>query len=106
MAKAKGKKPLSAARVAAMKAVEAAKSEQEKTAARTVLKQVRFKEIVVPRVNRTLKALDGVLKMGRASSYKWDAEQGAKIAKAIAAKADALVKVYTGVESKPESFTL
>lgn len=106
MAAKKGKKVLSAARVAAMKAVEAAKSDQEKTAARATLKQIRFREVVVPRVNRTLKALDMLRKMGAASNYKWDAEQGSKIAKAIAAKADAVVKVYTGVESKPEAFTL
>lgn len=108
-AKKKGKKPASAARVAAMAAVDAAEkngSPAEKLAARTALKQIRFREIVVPRVNRTLKALDMLQKMGRASNYKWDAEQGLKIAKAIQAKAEAVHKVYTGAESKPEAFTL
>lgn len=105
-AKKKGKKPASDARKAAMAAVEAAKSDQEKTAARTVLKQVRFREIVVPRVNKVLKALDNITKMGRASNYKWDAEQGAKVAKAIQSRSDALVKVFTGVETKGEDFSL
>lgn len=105
-AKKKGKKAPTPARVAAMAAVEAAKSEQEKRVANGALKSLRFTEIVVPRVKRTLKALDMLQKMGRASNYKWTAEQGEKIAKAIAAKADALVKTYTGKEAQPDTFEL
>lgn len=107
MAAKKGKKPMSPARVAAMKAVEVAKSEQEKTKARTELKQIRFQEIVVPRVKRTLKAIRMLGKMGKSSGYKWNAEQGQKIANAIAKESGEMVKVYTGIQSKPEDdFTL
>lgn len=93
----RGKKPPSAARVAAeaaveqaQKAADAAKSSQEKLVAATALKakrdelkSLKFCEIVVPRVSRALKILEGVEKMANPNAYKWTPDQAGKITKAL-----------------------
>lgn len=116
----KGKKPASPARVAAeatvataQKANDAAKSPQEKllaasqlTTARKALKALKFKEIVVPRVNRALKMLEGIEKMANPAAYAWDIEQGKKVAAALTDATDRIADKLAGKGVTKEAFSL
>lgn len=103
----KGKKPPSAARVAAMAAVEAAaKGSPERSLAYAALKALKFREIVVPRVNRALKMLDGIEKMSNTAAYKWEPDHGAKIAKALDAAVNRIAVKLSGAKVERESFSL
>lgn len=103
----KGKKPPSPARIAAMAAVEAApKGSQERTTAYAALKALKFREIVVPRVNRALKMLEGIEKMSNTAAYKWEPDQGAKIAKALSNAVDRIAVKLSGAKVEREAFTL
>lgn len=105
-AKKKGKRPPSAARVAAIAAVDNAKSDQEKTLARTTLKLLAFKEVVTPRVRRVLKLMDNIEKMASSGSYKWDPADGAKIAKALSGAADRIALKLSGAKAQAEEFSI
>ena len=97
-------KPKSVARInaenafaLAQKAVDAAKSDQEKTVAnsrlvmtRNALKSIKFTEIVPPRVVRIAKALNTLTKMANRSAYQWTPEQADKIIKTLNSKVVAL----------------
>lgn len=106
MPKSAKKKSLSPARVAAMKAVEAAKSPQEKLVASQQLKKLKFLEIVVPRVNRSLAGLRSIAKLANRSAYSWDPEQADKIVRALAKEINAVSDKLTGTKVEAEKFTL
>lgn len=103
---AKAKKGLSAARVAAMAAVDTAGSDQEKLVARQHLKSLKFKEIVVPRVNRAIAQLNGISKLANRSAYSWDDQQAEKITLALSTATAATVKKLTNANGTVEKFSL
>lgn len=105
-AKKKRNRPQSAKRVAAELAYKAAKSEQEKAAARGAVKIVRFQEIVVPRVNRALAVLDGIAKMANRNAYTWSDEEAAKICAAINGRAKIITDKFNAEKAKKEVFSL
>lgn len=93
----KAKKPPSAKRVAAMAAVEtaakaldAAKSPQEKTvaesalkAARDELKLLKFVEVGQPRIRRAIDVMRQLENVANRAQYKWTDEQALKATKAL-----------------------
>lgn len=93
----RAKKPPSAARLAAMAAVEvavkqheAAKSPQEKTLAesrlkdaRDALKSLKFTEIAAPRIRRAIDVLRQLENVANPNAYKWTNEQAEKAAAAL-----------------------
>lgn len=99
-------KVLSPARKAAEDAYKNAKSDQEKAAARAHVKIVRFVEITPKRVNRALKALDGVEAMFNRNAYAYDTDQANKVLNAIAIKVKRIQDKIIGAKKDTEAFTL
>lgn len=89
--KARAKKEMSAARKAAMDAVKAASSEQEKRVAHSKLKLVRFKEVASVRTDAASRALANLENVCDTTSYQWDQEQAEKIIKELQLKFDRIV---------------
>lgn len=81
--KERAKKELSKARLAAMKALKDAKSDQEKTVARQQLHLVRFKEVASIRADASIRALKNLEKVCDTTSYGWTQDQAEKIISAI-----------------------
>lgn len=77
--KQRAKKELSKARIAAMKALKDAKSDQEKTVAKQQLHLVRFKEVASIRTDATIRALKNLEKVCDTTSYAWTQDQAGKI---------------------------
>jgi hypothetical protein len=108
MAKGK-KKGLSAARVAAMDLLKQAEdlgNADEKALARASLKALKFKEIVVPRVNRAIAQLKSIGKLANRSAYAWDHEQADKIVEAINAAAMSTIDRFTEADKNKGAFSL
>ncbi len=89
---------VSAARAAAQKAVDNAKSDQEKKVARQQLKAVKFTEIAPARMARALGALGNVRKLANRAGYSWSDEQATKMITALAVEVKAL---ETALKSNP-----
>jgi hypothetical protein len=103
----KGYSPARIQAMALMKEAEARGNADEKALARGSLKALKFKEIVVPRVNRTLAQLNGISKLANRSAYAWDAEQAEKIAHALTvATAKAIDKLTRVGKAEVEKFSL
>lgn len=81
--KARAKKEISKDRKAAMDAVKAARSDQEKTVAKQKLKLVRFKEVASTRTDASIRALKNLENACDTTAYAWTEEQAAKIIGAI-----------------------
>lgn len=105
-ARKKREKKVSPQRAAAELAYKNAKSDQEKTAARGAVKVIRFREIVVPRVNRVLQQLSRLEKMANRSAYTWTEEEASKIVTALTKKLQAIHGKFTGSKSEKDSFAL
>lgn len=105
----KGKKRprvVSDVRKAAESALANAKSDQEKSLARAQVKIVRFKEIVVPRVNRALSILGQIEKMTNPNAYTWSDEEAQKILQALAQRLQGLADRFARSKKAKETFTL
>lgn len=102
----KARKPPSAARVAAMKAVDDAKSDQEKTVARANLKLLRFKELGTKRLNRWIAGCDGLMNLSNRAAYQWTPDQAEKIVKTVRARADKIIGAFTGQPQARETIEL
>lgn len=105
----KGKKrerKVSDVRKAAESALANAKSDQEKSLARSHVKVVRFQEIVVPRVNRALSILGQIEKMTNPNAYTWTDDQAQKILQALAQRLQALADRFARSKKAKETFTL
>lgn len=103
----KARKPASAERVAAEKAVKDAKSDQEKLVARATLKTLRFKELAPKRVRRALKALDGVIALANRGNYLSEPAQREKMLKALSDRYTKFKNAFDDTATKePEEFTL
>jgi hypothetical protein len=81
--KVRAKKELSKARKAAMDAMKAASSDQEKTVAKQNLKLVRFKEVGSIRVDAAIRALKNLENACDTTAYAWTDEQASKIIGAL-----------------------
>lgn len=79
----KAPRPKSKERIAAMAAVAAAKSEQEKAVAMQALKLLRFKEVASVRTGAALKHLQNLESTCDTSTYAWTEDQATKILGAI-----------------------
>jgi hypothetical protein len=106
IAKKKGKRPPSARRLAAQSQVDAAKSDQEKTVARSHLKIVRFDELATPRVRRALKALDTIANLANRSAYTYTDEQAKKIEQHLMTRVAAVIGKFKGEKAKTEEITI
>lgn len=96
----------SPARIAAEAALKAAKSDQEKAAARGHVKVLRFREITVPRVNKALKTLGQIERMANRAAYTWTDEEAAKVTQALKGAVDKIAAKFNGAAKTLESFTL
>lgn len=107
--KARAKKELSKERKAAMAALKAASSDQEKTVATQQLRLVRFKEVASIRADAAIRALKNLEKVCDTSSYSWTQDQSKKITDALAGPYNRIVEGLTKPGSKKaakEKFTL
>lgn len=104
--KKKGKRPPSARRLAAQAQVDAAKSEQEKTLARSHLKIVRFDELATPRVRRALKCLDAVANLANRAAYTYTDEQVKRIEKHLTERLAATLGKFKGEKAKQEEVVI
>lgn len=102
----KGKKPPSGKRLAAAAALEAAKSDQEKTVARSHLKSVAFEELARARVRRALKVLSGIENLANRAAYTWTDEQANKVLTALHDKVKSLTLKFAGSSAKKDEFDL
>jgi hypothetical protein len=89
--KVRAKKEMSAARKAALAAVKAASSDQEKAVAQSKLKLVRFKEVASVRTDAASRALSNLENVCDTTSYQWDQDQAEKIIKELQPKFDRIV---------------
>jgi hypothetical protein len=107
--KARAKKELSKARVAAMNALKNAKSDQEKTVAKQQLHLVRFKEVASIRADAAIRALKNLERVCDTTSYGWTQDQAEKI---IGALDPIFGRIVSGLRkpgaktAKREKFTL
>ncbi len=81
--KARAKKALSKERTAALAAMKAASSDQEKTVAKQALKLVRFKEVASVRADASIRALKNLENACDSTSYAWTQDQAVKLLAAI-----------------------
>lgn len=81
--KVRAKKELSKARQAAVAAMAAAASDQEKTVAKQNLKLVRFKEVASIRTDAALRTLKNLESACDTTAYAWTEEQADKILAAL-----------------------
>lgn len=100
-------KKVSAALAAALKKMKDAKSDQEKTAARSALKGIKFKEIGGARTQKTLSAIENLGKLANKNSYTWEDTHTSKIFTALQNALDAAKKRFeTPNSSGGSGFTL
>jgi hypothetical protein len=101
MATAKKARKVSPEMKAATDAVKNAKSDQEKTVARGALKRLRFKVLIVQRMNKALSALGNTAKLGNRASYLYDQAQIDKVFAALDKKVSAFKSSFNvSAESK------
>lgn len=81
-------------------------SPQEKKAANAQKKITRFQKLAVARVNRAIKALDGVSALGNRRSYTYNDEQVTKIKTALSASLSRLEKAFSSTGTGDAGFTL
>jgi hypothetical protein len=102
----KTRKPPSARRVAAEQAVTAAKSDQEKTVARSALKIVRFDELATPRVRRAVKAISSIANLANRGAYTYTDEQAKRIELHISNAVSSMLSKFKGEKAKQEEITI
>lgn len=100
------RKPASGKRKAAMAALEAAKSDQEKAIARSHLKSVAFEELARARTRRALKVLAGIENLANRGAYTWTDEQAGKIVGALNEAVKKVTLKFAGSAAKKEEFDL
>jgi hypothetical protein len=100
----KARKPASGKRLAAESAFKNAKSDQEKTVARSHLKAVRFEELGRARVRRALKTLSSLENLANRGVYTWTDEQANKLLTAIHEKVKQVTLKFAGTAAKKEEF--
>lgn len=100
------RKPPSGKRAAAIAAVNAAKSDQEKAVARSHLKSVAFEELARARVRRVLKLLSGIENLANRAAYTWTDEQAGKIVSAINEKVKSVTMKFAGQKATKDQFDL
>lgn len=96
----------SAKRLAAEAAVSVAKSDQEKTVAKSHLKIVTFEDLARQRTRRALKVLGHIENLANRASYTWTEEQAAKILGALGEKMKTLTAKFTGQKNTAADFDL
>lgn len=107
----RGKKPASQKRQEAEAAYLRAKDEGNDAAtsvARQAVKVIRFKEVVVPRVQKALKVLGQIEKMGNRAVYSWTPEEAEKICRALQTAVITIEQRFSSSAAKEEkeSFSL
>lgn len=102
----KGRKPPSAKRQAAEDALKNAKSDQEKTVARSAAKSVRFEELARARVRRASKVLSSIENLANRAAYTWTDEQANKILGHLSEKLKGVINKFVGGSTKKDEFDL
>jgi hypothetical protein len=100
-------KPKSDQRADAEFLVENASSDAEKRVAVQQLKNVKFRELVTPRVNKVLDSLDKLADAAKPTSYHWTDEEANAIAGAISASVKQVFdKLFNREQAKKAKFSL
>ena len=83
-----------------------AMSPAEKKLANGVKKTERFKKLAVKRVNKSLKALDGIAALGNRRSYTYTDAEAQRIIAALQSRLEAVTKAFSGAAPVETGFTL
>lgn len=100
-------RPKSDARIHAEELVKSAAGEQEKRVAVQTLKNVKFRELIVPRVNVALNALEKLGAAAKPTAYHWTDDEAQAIADALVSGTnDAIRKLFDKEQVKKAKFSL